>query len=218
MGSTKRSAAYRFHRNFTYPLSDLIACDVFTLGRWLVGSIIIFRAGHCHDRSHPQFAAFRCSSPRRICTWCLSMRLSKDIGNISSFTITPKCGQWNSPWKIFLIMHKIRLQFLCDMLISYQNAGKNRFWGEGRGTKSAPPASFLSHCCGWWITPLRQLPTSAAPPHHSRGGERREKTLKSITIDPLRRKQYTILNKYLFKYKNIFVEIDKVIIDKHPVT
>ena len=32
-GSTKRSAAYRFHRNFTYPLSDLIACDVFTLGR-----------------------------------------------------------------------------------------------------------------------------------------------------------------------------------------
>jgi len=45
-----------------------------------------------------------------------------------------------------------------------------------------------------------------------------KKTLKSITIDPLRRKQYTILNKYLFKYKNIFVEIDKVIIDKHPVT
>ena len=69
-----------------------------------------------------------------------------------------------------------------------------------------------------WITPLRQLPTAAEPPHHSRGGERREKTLKSITIDPLRRKQYTILNKYLFKYKNIFVEIDKVIIDKHPVT
>ena len=58
----------------------------------------------------------------------------------------------------------------------------------------------------------------ATPPHHSRGGERREKTLKSITIDPLWRKQYTILNKYLFKYKNIFVEIDKVIIDKHPVT
>lgn len=54
---------------------------------------------------------------------------------------------------------------------------------RGRGTKSAPPASFLSPCCGWWITPLRQLPTAAAPPHHSRGGEQREKS-------PRERKNY----------------------------
>ena len=132
VGSIKRSAAYRFHRNFTYPLSDLIACDVFTLGRWLVGSIIIFRAGHCHDRSHPQFAAFRCSSPRRICTWCLSILLSRNNENISPSTIHPeKIGQWNTLKahfeKIFLFLHKIQFLFLCYMLISYQNTGENRF-------------------------------------------------------------------------------------------
>ena len=151
MGSTKRSAAYRFHRNFTYPLSDLIACDVFTLGRWLVGSIIIFRAGHCHDRSHPQFAAFRCSSPRRICTWCLSMRLSKDIGNISSFTITPKCGQWNSP-KAYLKNIFNRAQNRVSVFVRYANILSKRRWkplsrlgGEERNPRrpclSSPPAA-----------------------------------------------------------------------------
>ena len=32
-GKHQAIGSVRFHRNFTYPLSDLIACDVFTLGR-----------------------------------------------------------------------------------------------------------------------------------------------------------------------------------------
>lgn len=95
---------------------------------------------------------------------------------------------------------------------------KLTFEVRGRGTKSAPPASFLSPCPVVYNF-LRQLHTAGLHPLTILAAASAEKkTLKSITIDPLRRKQYTILNKYLFKYKNIFVEIDKVIIDKHPVT
>lgn len=109
-----------------------LPATLFTLGLWLVGSIIIFCAGHCHDGSHPQFAAFRCSSPRRICTWCLSILLSRNNENISPSTIHPeKIGQWNTLKahfeKIFLFLHKIQFLFLCYMLISYQNTGENRF-------------------------------------------------------------------------------------------
>ena len=35
-----------------------------------------------------------------------------------------------------------------------------------------------------WITPLRQLPTAAAPPHHSRDGERREKSFEVYNSRP----------------------------------
>lgn len=60
-------------------------------------------------------------------------------------------------------MHKIRLQFLCDMLISYQNAGETHFEVRGRGTKSAPPASFLSPCPVVYNF-LRQLHTAGLHP------------------------------------------------------
>lgn len=88
--------------------------------------------------------------------------------------------------------------------------------GEERNPRrprlSSPPAAVVDNS-------LAAVTHSRSPPLTILAAASAEKkTLKSITIDPLRRKQYTILNKYLFKYKNIFVEIDKVIIDKHPVT
>ena len=60
-------------------------------------------------------------------------------------------------------MHKIRLQFLCYMLISYQNAGETAFEVRGRGTKSAPPVSFLSPCPVVYNF-LRQLHTAGLHP------------------------------------------------------
>lgn len=95
---------------------------------------------------------------------------------------------------------------------------KLTFEVRGRGTKSAPPASFLSPCPVVYNF-LRQLHTAGLHPLTILAAASAERNLlKSITVDPLRRRQSTILNNYLFKYKRTFVEIDKVIIDRYQAT
>ena len=115
------------------------------------------------------------------------MRLSKNIGNISSFTIHPeKIDQWNTLKahfeKYFYFCTKFGFYFCAICLYLIKTLVKIAFEIRGRGTKSAPLASFLSPYPVVY-TPYGSYTQPGCPPHHSRGGEQREKS-------PRERKNY----------------------------
>ena len=88
--------------------------------------------------------------------------------------------------------------------------------GEERNPRrprlSSPPAAVMDNSLAA-VTHSRSTPLTILA---AANAERN--LLKSITVDPFRRKQSAILNNYLFRCKRVFVENDKVIIDKFQAT